>query len=256
MSVLTKIRRGEGPFWAGLKGFAKSVLRLHLPVVPLTKPFFGMLYHLHVGVREGALWLLRLLWFDPLFRSQCVSVGTNLLLERLPYIQGHGRILVGDYAMFCGKSTLAFLNRWSDEPELWIGNSTFVGAGCSIAAGKSVRIGNHCLLASGVTISDYDGHPTDAGLRRAGLPSPPQSILPVVIGDDVWIGGGAVVLKGVTIGDRAIVAARAVVTKDVPPDVIVAGNPARIVKRLREPAIEQCEVNTPPLAHNSGEPGP
>jgi maltose O-acetyltransferase len=53
-----------------------------------------------------------------------------------------------------------------------------------------------------------------------------------VIGDDVWVGNGAMILKGVTIGDRAVVAARAVVTKDVPPDTVVAGNPARVVKTL------------------------
>ena len=56
------------------------------------------------------------------------------------------------------------------------------------------------------------------------------------IGDDVWIGGGSLILKGVSIGDRAIIAARSVVTKDVPADTVVAGNPARIVKQLFSPA--------------------
>jgi acetyltransferase-like isoleucine patch superfamily enzyme len=55
---------------------------------------------------------------------------------------------------------------------------------------------------------------------------------PVVLGDDVWVGAGAVILKGVTVGDGAVVAARAVVTRDVPADTVVAGNPARVVKRL------------------------
>nr|WP_315850306.1 DapH/DapD/GlmU-related protein [Gemmata sp. SH-PL17] len=77
-----------------------------------------------------------------------------------------------------------------------------------------------------------DGHPVDANRRRAGDPTPPESIAPVIIGDDVWIGRGAVILKGVSIGHRAIVAAHSVVTKNVPADAIVAGNPARVVKEL------------------------
>ena len=68
--------------------------------------------------------------------------------------------------------------------------------------------------------------------RRAGDPTPADGIAPVVIGDEVWVGFHAIILKGVTVGDRAIVAAGAVVTKDVPADAVVAGNPARVVKVL------------------------
>ena len=85
---------------------------------------------------------------------------------------------------------------------------------------------------TGVLIYDQDGHPLDAARRRAGEPSPPESVAPVTLGNDVWVGSGAVILKGVTVGDRAVVAARSVVTKDVPADSVVAGNPARVVLAL------------------------
>jgi len=88
------------------------------------------------------------------------------------------------------------------------------------------------LLATGVRVFDFDGHPLDAERRRRYEPTPAEGIRPVIIGDDVWIGTGAIILKGVTIGDRAIVGAGAVVAKDVPADVVVAGNPARLVKHL------------------------
>jgi acetyltransferase-like isoleucine patch superfamily enzyme len=104
---------------------------------------------------------------------------------------------------------------------------------CDFRVGRAVRIGRRVLIAGGVTIADYDGHPLDAADRRAGLTSAPDQIRPVTIGDDVWIGQGAVILKGVTIGERAVVGAHAVVTRDVPADSVVAGNPAQVVRELR-----------------------
>ncbi len=253
MSLLTRLRRGEGPFWSHLKRVAHSVLRFHIPVGPLTRPFFAALYGLHVALREGGYWVLRFLWFEPLFRSQCVSVGIALFMERLPYINGHGRIIVGNHVRLAGKSSFTFGNRWKMEPELIIGDHTFIGHDCRFAVADSVLIGRFCLLAGGVTIADYDGHPVDP-IRRRTEPASQEAIRPVVIGDDVWIGAGAVVLKGVTIGDRSIVAARAVVTRSVPADVVVAGNPARLVKHLGEPKVEPCEVKSPPISQWSEEP--
>jgi len=128
-----------------------------------------------------------------------------------------------------------------DLPELIVGDGTFIGHECGLQSGRSIRIGRNCLLAGGVQVFDMDGHPLDANLRRAGEPTPYEAIAPVIIGDDVWVGAGAIILKGVTIGDRAIVAARSVVTKDVPPDTIVAGNPARVVREMSV-AVEMPEL--------------
>ena len=118
-------------------------------------------------------------------------------------------------------------------PEIRIGNRTFVGNGCTLAAARSIVVGNHCLLSAGVRVHDNDGHPVDPDRRRAGEPIAPDEAAAVVIEDNVWIGACAIVLKGVTIGENAIVGTGAVVTKDVPPNTIVAGNPARVVRGLR-----------------------
>jgi acetyltransferase-like isoleucine patch superfamily enzyme len=232
MSLITKVRRGKGPFWGGLKRLAKAVLTMHMPTGGPLKPFWRAMYSLHVFIRESWIWFRRFFWNEPLFRSYCESVGVRFEMEELPYIQGCGRIVIGDCVCLSGKSDFSFNNRHSDAPLLSIGDGTFVGHQCSLIVGKSIHIGRHCLLAAGVSISDYDGHPLDAEARRRGETSPASEIRPVIIGDDVWIGGGAAVLKGVTIGDRAIVGACSVVTKDVPPDTVVAGNPARVVKNL------------------------
>jgi len=153
-------------------------------------------------------------------------------MEELPYLSGRGRIVIGDRVYISGRISVGFNNRSPDLPELVIGDDTFIGHQCGFNVARSIRVGQHCYIASGVSIVDQDGHPIDAVERRAGMPTPPDGCKPVVIEDDVWIGFHAIILKGVTIGSRSIVAAGAVVTRDVPADSIAAGNPARVVKSL------------------------
>jgi acetyltransferase-like isoleucine patch superfamily enzyme len=245
MSWIVKLRRGEGPFWGRLKRTAQATLAFHLPVNTLTRPLFRACYKLHVVIRETWIWGQRFFWNEPLFRSQCESIGPGFQMEELPYIRGAGRIRIGAGVRLSGKSSIGFGRPAPDRPELVIGDRTFIGHDCGFNIGKSVRIGSHCLLAVGVQIFDMDGHPLDAARRRAGEPVPVETIAPVIIGDDVWIGNGAAILKGVRVGDRAIVAARSVVTRDVPPDTIVAGNPARVVKELAAPS---ASTNSAPEA--------
>ena len=230
MGFVAKLRRGEGPFWGRLKSLLKALLTFHLPVNAVTRPLFRLLYRFHVTARELIAWALRFFWYEPLFRSQCESVGSGFRMEELPYIQGQGRIVIGNGVRLSGKSGITFGRRVDRHlPLLEIGDGTFVGHQCGFNIGSQIVLGRNCLLATNVLLYDQDGHPVDAAQRRAGMSSPKESIQPIAVGDDVWIGSGAIILKGVTIGDRSIVAARSVVTKSVPADTIVAGNPARPV---------------------------
>ncbi len=81
-------------------------------------------------------------------------------------------------------------------------------------------------------IHDNDGHPLDPARRRRGEPIRSEETAAVVLGDNVWVGAGATILKGVQIGNDAVIGTGAVVTSDVPAGAVVAGNPARIVKQL------------------------
>jgi carbonic anhydrase/acetyltransferase-like protein (isoleucine patch superfamily) len=248
MSFGRKLREGKGPFWGTLKRFARGLLSLHVPVVGPTKWLFALLYQVHVTLRETWIWAKRFFWFEPLFRSQCAVVGPGLRMEELPYIQGAGRIVLGSGVRLSGKPAIAFSRALRSDPEFQVGDSTFIGHECSFNIADRVSIGRDCLLAAGVMVFDMDGHPIDASDRRAGRPTPPDQISPV------WIGGGSLILKGVTIGDRAIIAARSIVTKDVPPDTVVAGNPARIVKQFvpsAPPSAGSSEIVTTTAECNS-----
>lgn len=215
-----------------MKSFAKWLLQQHLPVARLNRPIFGLLYRLHVGFALVLRWLLRFLWYEPLFRSQCESVGTRFQMEQLPYLLGSGQIHIGNEVRLSGKSSIAFSSKHVKTPRLSIGNATFIGHNCAFTVGRRITIGSHVLIAGGVRISDLDGHPIDSLDRRSGLTTPSQNVKEVVIGDDVWIGHGAIIMKGVRVGDRAIIGARSVVTKDVPADTIVGGNPAKVIKTI------------------------
>jgi maltose O-acetyltransferase len=91
----------------------------------------------------------------------------------------------------------------------------------------AISIGDRVLLGPAVQLYAAT-HPVDADARRQGL----ERALPITIGDDVWIGGAAVLLPGVTIGDRAVIGAGSVVAEDVPADLVAVGNPCRPIRRL------------------------
>ncbi len=117
-----------------------------------------------------------------------------------------------------------------------IGDGTMLN-GVSVTAYEKVSIGKNCQIASSTFISDTDFHPVNAKVREQqalGYKYDFNEVgkKEVVIGDNVWIGWGAIILKGVNIGNNSIVAAGSVVLKDVPPNALVAGNPAEIKKEF------------------------
>lgn len=119
--------------------------------------------------------------------------------------------------------------------KLTIGNRVGI-SGAIICCETSIVIGDYCLLGANCSIYDTDYHPLDYLARRADDQLETQRV-PIVIGNDCWIGANAVILKGVTVGARSVIGANSVVTSDIPPDSIAVGNPARVVQKLSPPPV-------------------
>ena len=169
------------------------------------------------------------------FRGALVSLGANakinlnaLLVVGKKRVLGHSvttRIQIDRYGLMTVNNTFCV----NEGAYIWVTKSGhltldggFINEGATITCATSVHIGKGANIAREAVIRDYDGHYIeDLNYRTAK---------PVWIGDNVWIGYRAMILKGVTIGDGSIVAANAVVTKDVPPHCIVAGNPAKVIR--------------------------
>jgi acetyltransferase-like isoleucine patch superfamily enzyme len=148
--------------------------------------------------------------------------------------------------------TRDFLGKWVTEAGFEIGDYTY-GTPIILWWGENARliIGKFCSIAGGVSIYLGGNHRTDwvttypflawpdTWTEASGILGHPATRGNVVIGNDVWLGNECVILSGVTIGDGAVVATHAIVTKDVPPYTIVAGNPARVIrKRFKDEHVE------------------
>jgi len=187
-----------------------------------------------------ARWLycffFRVLVCEPIFKSYCRKYGKRLRTGAfIHWIQGKGDIILGDNVSIDGKCSIGFARRFADRPRLEIGDNSGIGHGCAFVVGRRIRIGKNCMLSGHVRIADSNGHQTDVTARLAHLPPTDDEVREVVIGDAVWIGMHVLIFPGVRIGNGAVVSAGSVVRSHVPPYSVVAGNPARVVFRLKPP---------------------
>ena len=169
-------------------------------------------------VQTRPRWYVRML--APLYqhRGKHSKIHRSVRMDTPPY----RRFSLGDYSVV--ESYSCINNAVGD---VIIGDHTRVGLHNTVIG--PVTIGNHVNLAQGITVTALNHNFTDHHLR---IDEQGVSTTPVTIGHDIWIGANAVILPGVTIGDHSVVAAGAVVTKDVPPHTLVAGVPAKIIKTL------------------------
>lgn len=231
--VGVRLHRREAAAGGGVwKQRVKRLLFLGVPVPGFLRPLFGGGYHVGVWIVEGLAFIRKVIWVEPVLRSVCRSVGPGLRAERLPYMRGRGELQLGARVYLSGQSCFYFVGNASPPPLIEIGDDVFIGNACTLSVTRRIVIGSHCLIAPGVRIHDNDGHPINVALRLAKAPPSSEDAQPVVIGRNVWVGAGSLILKGVSIGDNTVIGASSVVTSSVPGNTIVAGNPAKVIREL------------------------
>ncbi|MCW2601146.1 MAG: putative sugar acetyltransferase [Frankiales bacterium] len=148
--------------------------------------------------------------------------GKRAIVLGSPIVDGSDMQVGDDFKVWSGHRT-TLISGWG---KLRFGDRVFVNVGTTIIAVEEIVVGDDVAFANDVYVMDSDSH---------GVEGRPHRQAPVRIGDGCWIGARAMILPGVSIGKRVLVAAGAVVTRDVPDDSLVAGNPARVVRQLTYP---------------------
>jgi acetyltransferase-like isoleucine patch superfamily enzyme len=162
--------------------------------------------------------------------------GSTFLGVPLVYISPGSSVIIGKNLSIRTERTsnLIGLNRRSiiathhAKAEIIIGDDCGF-SGAVIGARQSIRIGSKVMVGANVLITDFDWHPIDPLTRHTGEPTS----RPINIGNNVFLGYSAIVLKGVTIGDNSVIGANSVVTSNIPADVIDAGNPCKVISTLK-----------------------
>ena len=185
------------------------------------------------------------------------TIGANFKLEGSPVIKNESgdqkKIIIGDNCRISSGAVVCKNNGF-----VKIGSFCVLEDGVGVYCLEKIEIGSYTGIATGTTIIDNNTHrigvedrirhrikvsPIGEGYSGLGNGWELSDSAPVIIGDCVWIGVGCTILKGVTIGDGSVVARDSVVTKDVPPYTIVAGNPARPVKTLEQPTESIADIS-------------
>jgi acetyltransferase-like isoleucine patch superfamily enzyme len=173
-----------------------------------------------VGLMRLAILVVGSQWKTRMLRS----IGRFPRVQGRLLVNGGQHITVGERLLVMGRHVAVEIGAYPGA-SLKIGDGVFLNSGVSICAKKSVTIGNNVAIGNYTLVMDTDFHAVDDHTK-------PGPCAPVVIEDDVWLGARVTVLKGVRIGRGAVVAAGAVVTKDVPPFTLVGGIPAKVIRTL------------------------
>jgi acetyltransferase-like isoleucine patch superfamily enzyme len=174
---------------------------------------------------------LREAWVQQFLAPRCAALGPHANIMKPWYVSISGpNIAIGRcFTAVAEPMQRIQIGVWGREPgsgRIRIGDCVLISPGVRISASDEIVIGDGTMIAHGCYITDSDWHTVYDRTARD------ERVTPVHIGENVWIGDHATVLKGVSIGANSVVGARSVVVRDVPENAVVAGNPARVVRKL------------------------
>jgi len=176
-------------------------------------------------------------WYSRHFlEPQLATLGLGFHMMKPWNIDIHGgEIHIGEHIhIVTARDRRVALSTWQFQDQqghIEIGDHVLLCPGVRLDSASQISIGSNCMLAAGSYITDADWHDLYDRTRVIG------TTRPVILGDNVWIGDGSIICKGVTIGDNSVIGAGSVVTGEIPDNVIAAGNPAKVLRKL-DPEME------------------
>ena len=226
------VKRREHPLARLMYAMAKGVKRFELPLV---KPFHGTIYRLHRFAVTAASEMARIFYWTPLFKSRLQAPAKGLYLYGgMPFLMGPLAMRFGEGCRVSGVTTFSGRGVSHETPRLIVGDNVDISWQTTIAVGREVRIGDNVRMAGQVFLAGYPGHPLDAKARASGEPETDDQVGDIILEDDVWLATRVTVNSGIRIGRGTIVAAGSVVTRDLPPNVLAGGSPARVIRPLTD----------------------
>jgi acetyltransferase-like isoleucine patch superfamily enzyme len=222
------MRQRKSPAFLVLKRVVNFVRGFRLPLPDFLRPVLRAGFYAQQATLNAIRWLLAVFIYEPLFRGRCAAAGARLRIHRMPFIIGPTAIHIGDDVNFFGQVDIAS-GYVCENPKLVLHDRVTLGHNIVFVVNKLVELEDDVNVGGGVRFMDSDAHPRELMARIADLPPGEDEVKPVRICRGAWIGQNACILKGVTVGEGAIVAINSVVVTDVPPHTVAMGNPARVV---------------------------
>ncbi|HZD32643.1 MAG TPA: acyltransferase [Candidatus Angelobacter sp.] len=251
-NLILNVKRGTTPLHRFLRKAMGRFYRPQIPPLPgLLRPPLRFFYELHYLIVVALRSLITICYRLPIFQARCEKVGKNLSIDGLPFVSGHVKIEIGDNVWLGGKVAV-LSGKMLDDPTLIIGDYAELGWNVLVTVNRLVVIEEHVRVSYDCRITDSDAHPQEADLRAMNHPARPEDCRPVRICKYAWIGNGTHIMKGVTIGEGAIVGANSVVMTDVPPYCLAVGNPARVyLKDFGLPSTAKDQPESPNVSANA-----
>jgi len=214
-----------------LRPVARKVMYSAAAPPRVVRPAYAAAFGAHFLGREAFEFARRSLVATPIFLSRCAKHGDRIAVDRIPYMTGPCRVELGSDIRMSGQINIGGSSY--GDPVLRIGNGVFIGHMTTFDIAERVEIGDFVSIGSMTYIADTEGHSHYNPQKPIWeVLASKDDIAPVVIEEGVQISKRCMILKGVRIGARSVIGAGSVVRTDIPPDSIVMGNPARVVKRM------------------------
>jgi carbonic anhydrase/acetyltransferase-like protein (isoleucine patch superfamily) len=228
MNLRTKIKISDRGIYYLLKKIYMAIRNFTIPApIFIARP----LWYLVAMIRTLYYWGISTFWVTPLYKGLCKKVGKNFKAgSHLPFVIGKGLIHLGDNVRIFGKVNFIFGSIKDEIPEIHIGDRTSIGHEVTFDISGKLEIGEHCLVASGVTIQDCAGHSIQAEERSASKPPQEKDVRPIKIGNNVWIGDGVYIMPGSTIGNDCVISAKTVVSRNIPENYLIYQQPYKAVQ--------------------------